>query len=282
MMTAEVIDTEVFPAEVNGWKLAPEGESFDAENLYKYIDGASELYISYGFKSLQTRRYFKEGQPEITVDLFDMGSPGNAFGIFAHSQENPGGGIGQDSEYLDGLLRFRQGSYYASLLCGPETPEARDALMELGKLLAGRLPPGAARPALLSLLPEEGLVASSIRYFHHPAWQNAYQFISSENILGIGPDTEAVLAKYGQEKQRPVVLLVRYPDGAAAEQAFTRLSRLFHLPASGGAAILSADRKYFTALLGIRAVVAVWHAGGAAQAERLLAAIKDKIVASGN
>jgi len=78
------------------------------------------------------------------------------------------------------------------------------------------------------------------------------------------------------------VLLVRYPDGASAKRAFTGLSRIFHLPASGGAAVLSADRKYFTAFLGIRAVAAVWHAGGAAQAERLLAAIKDKIVASGN
>jgi len=282
MMTAEVIDMEIFPAEVNGWKLAPEAETYTAETLYRYIDGASELYISYGFKKLLTRRYVKEGQPEITADLFDMGDASNAFGIFAHSQENPDNGIGQDSEYVDGLLRFRQGSCYASLLCSPETPEARAALLALGKRLAGRLPAGAARPEVISLLPDSGLIASSIRYFRHPAWQNTYQFISSENILGIGRDCEAVLAKFSQGEQRPIVLLVLYPDGIAAERAFANLNRAFHLQAKTGAAVQLADKKYFAAFLGKRTVAAVWHAGGAAPAERLLAGMREKIVASGN
>ena len=119
-----------FPVEVQGWTLAPEVENYTPENLYEYIDGASELYISYGFEKLFTRRY-QSGQPDITVDLFDMGDPGNAFGIFAHSQEAPGQEVGRDSEYLDGLLRFWQNRYYVSLLCSPETAEARPALMEL-------------------------------------------------------------------------------------------------------------------------------------------------------
>ena len=141
MMPLQGSVSDFFPASVRGWVLAPETEIYRRENLHEYIDGASELYISYGFEKLFTCHYLKSGQPDITVDLFDMGDAGSAFGIFAHSQENPGLAIGQDAEYLDGLLRFWQNRYYVSLLCSPETPEAREAIMAS----AGRSPPAWGR-----------------------------------------------------------------------------------------------------------------------------------------
>jgi hypothetical protein len=276
-MANAAVEADIFPAEVQGWTLAPGTESYTPDDLYKYIDGASELYISYGFRKLSTRRYEQAGWPEITVDLFDMGSYGNAFGIFAHSQEAPAHEVGQDSEYLDGLLRFWQGSYYVSILCSPETPESQTAVMALGRQIAQRLPRAEGRPEALSLLPENGLIQASIRYFRHHAWQNAYVFLASENILNIGPKSEAILAKYGQGEQRPVVLLVLYPDGTAAGRAFANLGRVFHLPASGGAAVQLADKKYFAAGLENKVVAAVWHDGGAAQAQALLVAVRTAI-----
>jgi hypothetical protein len=278
-MTLAGSEPDFFPGEVHGWALAPGAETYTAEDLYTYIDGASELYISYGFKKLITRHYLKKGESEITVDLFDMGGPGNAFGIFAHSQENPAGEIGQDSEYLDGLLRFWQGSIYVSLLSIPETPESQTALMALGRQIALRLPPAAERPRALVLLPPAGLLAPSIRFFHHPAWQNAYVFISAENILAIGPECEAILARYGQGEQQPVVLLVLYPQEAAAERAFANFGRAFNLPAGGGEAVKLADGKYLVAGRENRIVAAVWHGAGAEQALGLLSALREKMAA---
>jgi hypothetical protein len=273
-MATAAVETDFFPAAMHGWTVAPGADACTPDDLYKYIDGASELYISYGFKALTTRRYERDGWPEITVDLFDMGGPGNAFGIFAHSQEKPGREVGQDSEYLDGLLRFWQGGHYVSILCSPETRESQTAVMALGREMARRLPPEGNRPGVLALLPEPGLIASSIRYFRHPAWQNTYVFLSSENILNIGPESEAILAKYDQGEQRPVVLLVLYPDGTAAGRAFANLCRVFHLPAGGGVAAQLDAKKHFAAGLENRVVTAVWHGGGAAQALALLAALR--------
>lgn len=278
LMPARVDEAAIFPAVVRGWELAPAAETYTREDLHQYIDGASELYFSYGFRRLYTRHYEKEGQPEIVVDLFDMGDPGNAYGIFAHSQENPGLDIGQDAEYLDGLLRFWQGRYYASLLASPETPESRLAILELGRKLAGRLGPAAPRPAVLALLPPKGLIAPSVRYFRHPAWQNTYVFIAAENILGIGPDTQALLARYDQGEQRPVVMAVVYPDRAAAASAFADFRRVFKLP-EDGAPVQQADKKYLAALVEGNVVAAVWHGGGAAPALQLLAALRERIAA---
>jgi len=278
-MAAAEIEAGFFPSEVHGWALAPEVETYAADDLYKYIDGASELYISHGFRKLLTRRYERTGWPVITADLFDMGDSGGAFGIFAHSQENPDQEIGQDSEYLDGLLRFWQGQCYVSLLCSPETPESRTAVLELGRRIARLLPREGERPKVLALLPERGLIAPSVRYFRHHAWQNAYVFIASENILEIGPGCEALLARYDQGGQRPIVLLVLHPSLAAAEQACAALKRRFGVPAGGGAAIKLADNKYFIAGLEKTIVAAVWHGGGAAPARELLSVLLAKIIA---
>jgi hypothetical protein len=273
MMPAQADENGLFPAAVRGWELAAASENYTADDLHQYIDGAAELYFSYGFRRLLTRRYQKAGQPEIVVDLFDMRDPGSAFGIFAHSQEHPGLDIGQDGEYLDGLLRFWQGRYYVSLLGSPENPELRLALLELGRKLADRLAPAAARPAALALLPQPGLIASSVRYFRHPAWQNTYVFIAAENILAIGPDTEALLARYEGGEGRPVVLWVLYPDPAAAGRSLAALAGRFGLPAGGRKAVRTADGKYFTAALQGNALAAVWHGDGAEQALDLLSAM---------
>ncbi|MFH2107159.1 MAG: DUF6599 family protein [Chrysiogenia bacterium] len=282
MMPLQGSGSDFFPAAVRGWVLGPETEIYSRENLYEYIDGASELYISYGFEKLFSRRYLKSGQPDITVDLFDMGDAGNALGIFAHSQENPGIAIGQDAEYLDGLLRFWQNRYYVSLLCSPETPEAREAIMAIGRQIASSLGPPAVRPEVLELLPQKGLIASSIRYFRHYAWQNTYVFIASGNILDIGPDCEAILAKYDQGEQRPVVLLVLYADRAIAKRAFAGLCSRFNFPLDGGEAVEAADKKYFAAVLEKRIIAAVWHGAGAEPAQELLSALQKKMAAFEN
>ena len=269
--------TDGFPVSVRGWTLAATAAQYNPANLHEYIDGASELYISFGFKELITRRYERPDQPEIIVDLFDMDRPANAFGIFAHSQEQPESGLGQDSEYLDGLLRFWKGRFYVSLLCSPETPESRLAVMDLGRQLAERLPDVSGRPAILSLLPQSGLLTGSIRFFQHHAWQNTYVFIASANILKLGPGCEAVLAKYEANGERPVVLLVSYPDPAAARQAFAVLCRRFAFPGGENRAVRLADAKYFAAAIEERIVAAVWHGGGPEDALALLGAMREKL-----
>lgn len=279
-MSPTTVGAEVlFPAAVQGWILAPLPESYTPENLYRYIDGASELYLSYGFVSLLSCRYQRQGQPEIVVDFFDMGSPGNAFGIFAHSQEKPEQTIGQDSEYLDGLLRFWKGRYYVSLLAAEVTAEAQTAVLTLGRSLAAAIPESGLRPRLLGALPDQGLVTASIRYFNHPAWQNSYVFIAAENILEIGPDCQAVLAKYEHERERPIVLLVLYADVATAQRAFAALRGKFLLPAAEDKAVKLAGERYLAAGLEKKALIAVWHVAGAAPALQLLSLLREKIAA---
>jgi len=215
----------VLPAGVSGWKKAAPPETYDKTNLFDYIDGGAELYISYNFQKLLTVRYMGAGDEEIVIDIFDMGNSYNAFGLFSHGRERDDGLTGQGSEYNAGLLTFWKDRYYVSILAYPETEAKKELVIGLGRTLAeavlreGRLPP------VISLLPQPNLIPESVRYFHHYIWLNSHFFIANENILLIDDETQAVLAKYKTEGKPLHLLIVLYPEETKAknaEQSFLR------------------------------------------------------------
>lgn len=209
----------LLPAEIDGWKKAEPPELFDGKGLFKYIDGGAELYLSYGFKGLTAIRYLKGADAEIKLDVFDMGRASDAFGVFCHGRESLGNQLGQGSEYAAGLLNFWKDRYYVSLLGYPETAEKRQVLFKLGEAVAKLIPQAGAIPALVGALPRDGLRPESVKYFRHHVWLNTFYYLADENLLQIGQDTEAVLAKYQKSAGKHFLVLVRYPDIAKAAEA---------------------------------------------------------------
>ncbi|MEE9464267.1 MAG: DUF6599 family protein, partial [Candidatus Neomarinimicrobiota bacterium] len=78
---------QLMPGTVEDWQTGRADKIYNRENLYEYINGGAELYLSYGFLQMISRTYTKSGKPDIVVDIFDMGSSRNAFGVFSHSRE---------------------------------------------------------------------------------------------------------------------------------------------------------------------------------------------------
>ncbi|MDQ1352269.1 MAG: hypothetical protein QG657_2575 [Acidobacteriota bacterium] len=227
-MTANTTTTltdlsNALPAEIDGWKKADKDTFYNPENLFKYIDGGAELYISYNFKQALAQKYTKGESNEITVDVFDMENSYNAFGVFAHSSETPDDAAnrtGQGSEYAGGLLTFWKDKFYVSILAYPETEEKKRLVLKLGQALAGAVSTEGPLPPIISLLPTENLVPASVRYFYHYIWLNSYYFISDQDILYIDQNTQAALAKYNEAGEKFFVLLVTYPAEEKAGAAY--------------------------------------------------------------
>ncbi len=232
----------VLPAELGGWKKAEPPEQYDKTNLFDYIDGGAELYISYNFQNLLAVKYKGGDDEEIAVDIFDMGNPFDAFGVFSHGREREDGLVGQGSEYGGGLLTFWKDRYYVSIMAYPETASKRELVLELGGRLAEAMPREGTRPDVLALLPAENLVRDSIRYFHHYIWLNSHFFIANENILEIDDKTQAVLAKYRTGNKTFHLLLVLYPDQERAKQAGESFFRHYLPDARDGVAELTDGR----------------------------------------
>jgi hypothetical protein len=213
---------KVLPEKIDGWSKAAPPDVYTPESLSNYIDGGAELYLSYGFKNALSLKYKDAADQEIAVDIFDMGTSHDAFGVFAHSRETIDTSVGQGSEYAAGLLTFWKGRYYVSILAYPETAAKKEIVFKLGRAIAGAVPADGPLPPILGSLPAENLLAETVHYFHHYIWLNSFYFLSNDNVLDIGNDTPAALAKYRASGSVFFLLAVRYPDPSRAAAAAGR------------------------------------------------------------
>jgi hypothetical protein len=113
--SSELITLQSLLPEINGWKSTESPHSYNKENLYEYINGNCELYFSYGFKELISAYYrnFADSSQEITVDIYDLGTALNAFGVYSsmiHPDYNYDE-IGNEAIISSQEIRFWQDRY---------------------------------------------------------------------------------------------------------------------------------------------------------------------------
>jgi hypothetical protein len=206
---------------IAGWQAGEEDETYGRDTLYGYMNGGAEVFLAFDFREVFVRRYGRDGAEDIVLDVYDMGSPAEAFGLFSCDREDPAAGIGQGSEFGFGMLRFWQNRFFVTIMTHAEDEAAEAAILDLGRAVAAQLGPDGEPPAMLQLLPPEGLIEDRTSYFHSNINLNNRYFIASENILGLGNDTECVIAEYQDESAESVkFLVVSYPDSARADTAF--------------------------------------------------------------
>jgi len=254
------------PADVQGWKAGAE-RTYDPTTIFDYIDGAGEVYRSYRFRSLAARRLEREGKPSLVVDLFDMGSPEDAFGVFTHDLDGEAQGVGQGSNYKGGLLSFWKDRWFVSITAEEETAETRAAVLALGRRIAASIPGEGRPPALLGLLPREGLLAERIRAFHDHLVLRYHLPLFKENVLLLDLDTAVVLASYGEPARGSQLLLVRYPGEGRAEEARRGFAGAFLSGDQGRGVVRTADGRWMGARRsgGLLAVVLGAPSEGAAR-----------------
>jgi hypothetical protein len=177
-----------------GWSRQEKPKHFQSQNLYEYIDGEAELYLSYDFKELSTSTYFK-GSPEdtfITVDCYDMGTLLNAFGLYA-SYRYPGyvyEKIGTEGFLSDFGLTFFKGRYVVEIKTSDVSEICRDTALRLSRIISGRIPDGDGFPLQAALMPEARQVPYSLKYFAKDMLNQAFLQEGLEAKYNVG-DEEA-------------------------------------------------------------------------------------------
>jgi len=268
--------SSLLPAEVAGWKTAGKDSIYNRSTLFDYIDGGAELYLSYGLKEVVNRRYKNEGKPDIIVDIFDMATPQNSFGVFSQSMESVDKSFGQGSQISKGMIIFWKDQYYISMMAHPETNESRKALQTLAAKINRAITKEGSLPGIITLLPEEALVRESIRYFRHHAWLNAHYFIADNNLLHINDATEALLAKYRKGDTRALLLLVEYPNAQSAQEAYRDFVTFYLSNVSGQVPVQIEDGTWTSCRLSGNLFIAVFNAVRAVDATRLLDEVEKK------
>jgi hypothetical protein len=213
------------PGELTGWKADGAPARYDAATIFDYIDGHGEIYLAYGMRSCVARRFKgPPGEGEILVDLFEMGSADDAYGIFTHAREGEPAGVGEESSFGAGTLAFWKGSMFVSITAERSTERSRGAALAFGRAEAARIATQGPRPALVGYLPRNGLDDRSIVYLRHPIILAAHLDVGSGNPLGVGPAAPAALGRYRRAGSTGWTLVVQHrsdPEAEAALEAFS-------------------------------------------------------------
>ena len=263
----------LMPSKIEGWIIAEKDQVYGPNNLYEYIDGGAELFLSYGFQQMMSRIYISTDQPDIIVDVFDMETSYNAYGVFSYSREKEDTTFGQGSQYVPGLLLFWKNRFYISILFNPETDKARQAAFYIARHIESSINSEGPLPDILKLLPETSLLKETIRYFRHHIWLNSYHFISNENILHINDNTDAVLAKYGKKEDTQLLLIVIYPGELEAETARDNFISSY-LPILSQTPIAQRNEKWVGCQLNDNILIVVFNSKHKESVQNILKSIK--------
>ena len=258
------------PEQIMAWSKETEDQIYTPQTIFGYINGGAEVYKAYNMRRCLSRRYTTPGGPAIVLDVFDMGSSEDAYGVFTHDPAGDVIALGQDGRLRPGWANFWKDRFFISIYSEEETVTAQKAVKMLGEKVDSLIATRGARPKIINRLPPEGLQALSIRYLHHPVILNYHYYLSDENLLNLTSHTESVLAAYERDNGQAIILLVSYPDTNAATRAYAKFNRHYLADADKKGMVLLENQKWSTSKVDGRLLVVVLEADSRQMAESLL------------
>lgn len=182
---AEESGDSLFP-EIENWKTEGATNTYTPDNLFEYINGAAEVFLSYDFRKLFSRTYQSSAEKSVTADVYLHNNVNNGFGIY--SQEKPEKGeflkIGTQSYYEQGVLNFFKGRYYVKLSSFNLGKKDRELLTKFARGFDRLIKDDDTLPITLKCFPHAGKIKNSERYiatnflghsFLHSAFVTDYQ-----------------------------------------------------------------------------------------------------------
>ena len=132
-----------FPATgtVTGWEKSSDTRTFAAKDLWQYIDGDAEQYISAGVVSTATSDYKYQGQLEAVVDVYTMGDSAGARKIMESGQikGREKRSMGDAALAYEQSVIFRKGPYLVRIVAYEPSSDGPQALLALAHGVEAKL-----------------------------------------------------------------------------------------------------------------------------------------------
>ena len=113
----ESIQSIIILEDCPGIEVSGEPKLFVGDDLFDLINGGAELYHEYGFVEVLTASIVVPDADPLKAEIFDMGSPEAAWGIFGMTASSNATAlsIGDTARKGEGFLQFIKGSYMVYL-----------------------------------------------------------------------------------------------------------------------------------------------------------------------
>jgi len=197
--------------------------TYDAGTLYAFMNGAADLYFTYGFRELATAEWVSPAGDSVQVEVYRTASDADAYGLFTYTSFGDPLDLGVDGEIESGYrIAFWQRSTFVQVMALGQASD--EELRALAEAASSTLPPGGERPALAAALPAENLQPGSARFFRSKMALDNFLWIGPDDVLGLGPDVEGIVARYEVSGGSADLLLVAFPDAGRAQEAAAGLT----------------------------------------------------------
>ena len=263
------------PSEVGA---ARTGEQrFYSSDLYQYTDGGADVYLDYGLVGMVHQEY-KSSSTDFTLDIYNMGTPANAFGIYA-AESSPDYqflSIGAEGYGTNEILNFLQDVFYVKLSAFSDKEKTGPLLERFAREVSRRMGPPTPMPQFLSLFPTQHLVSHSSKY-------------AKKSPLGHEFLAPAILASYawGEKQTSLVISRALDPEGAAKKVGqlcdyFARSGKVVPQPGLAPEAFSGSNQYEGEAVFFASGSYAVLCLNPPPDAQAFLKAVKERIAERGD
>jgi hypothetical protein len=200
-----------------------DAQAYDRDSLYDLVNGQADSFFAYGFEQVQVQTYKGPDGGQVRVEIWQLDTASNAYGLFTMLRSGEPISIGNSGDADPGRrVDFWQDRAFVRVFSF--APEDDATLKSFAAEVSGALPSGGGLPLLIERLPREGLREHSEIFFHEETSIQDHLWLSGQNILSLGPETDAVLAQYLIDESAIWLLLVEYAEDAAAAPALEALT----------------------------------------------------------
>ena len=213
------------------WVQSRAPSTYQGKTLYRDRAASPDLYHAYGFQRQAEVEYQAPqfgSKPLILLEIFDMGTPENAFGIcnFHTYPQAKFEWVGSKAMLSGGYLRFSKGRYFIQIEGYEFATGIREAMIAIAKAVASEIKDPPPEPRILTLLPSNK-VSGSVKLFRSNwALRQIYSKLPV-NVPQLSDPALGVSARYRDNADSAnwvdaqIVFVIRFSDTSAAESAYT-------------------------------------------------------------
>ena len=191
---------------VPGWKQHGPLRTFEADNLFEYMNGNAEGYLLYQFLRMKGVSCMR-GDITLVFDVSEMADADSAYGMFAANRDQrvPSEAIGMGGQIVPRKFIFAKDKYYVEMTANPAGDHTA-TLRAFATGMASRIQGRTSLPDAISWFPTERLVKDSIR-------------MVPESLLGLRLLKRGWVAQYDGGK----AFIMREASAAEAAQTMVKL-----------------------------------------------------------
>jgi hypothetical protein len=211
-----------------GWQADGPVKLFAVDTIFNHINGEAELFFPYGFRGAAYGSYVSVQFPDASIeaDVYEMGSPLDAFGIYSNFRypEADFLELGCEGFVSDQQLMFYSDVYFVKLTLVGSISNPRESLQSCANAIRSRLPKSAACPPELDLVAVDGLIAGTEQYI-------------ADSVLGYNFFPKGFVVRAGTEAASVRAFVVIFDDDAEA----TIASSTYHIFLESSGADVNAE-----------------------------------------